>query len=231
MIKRKEKPAPSPITLDVYNTEGVAVSKKELPGAIFNIPVKEELVHFAVTVQQSRERAGTASTKTRGEVSGGGKKPWKQKGTGRARHGSIRSPIWKGGGVVFGPRTTRNWSLRINKKVKQAALRMVLSDKANDGSLVLLDAFTTGAGTSKTKEAARLLSRLPLTGEGTRRQPRVGVIIPLHSPDLSRSMRNLPRVSILSPHRLNIVELLKCRRLVMPLQSLEEIIGVLGEKK
>lgn len=226
MLKRKETQPPSPITLDVYNADGVAVSKRELPGVIFNIPVKEDVVHFAVTVQLSNERAGTSHTKTRGEVRGGGKKPWRQKGTGRARHGSIRSPIWKGGGVVFGPRTDRNWGLRINKKVKRAALRMVLSDKAQNGALVLLEELALNA--SKTKEAVGLLSRLPLAAV---RKTRVGVVIPLRSPEVSRSMRNLPHVSIVSPHRLNIVELLTCKKLVVPLKSLDEIVAVLSEKK
>lgn len=226
MLKRKETQPPSPITLDVYNADGVAVSKKELPGAIFNIPVKEDVVHFAVTVQQSNERAGTSHTKTRGEVRGGGKKPWRQKGTGRARHGSIRSPIWKGGGVVFGPRTDRNWGLRINKKVKRAALRMVLSDKAQNGALVLLEALAFDA--PKTKEAIGLLARLPLASA---RKTRIGVVVPLRLPEVSRSMRNLPHVRILSPHRLNIVELLTCKKLVVPLKSLDEIVAVLSEKK
>lgn len=228
MLKRKETQPPSPITLDVYNADGVVVSKKELPGVIFNIPVKEDVVHFAVTVQQSNERAGTAHTKTRGEVRGGGKKPWRQKGTGRARHGSIRSPIWKGGGVVFGPRTDRNWGLRINKKVKRAALRMVLSDKAQNGALVLVEALALD--TPKTKEMAGLLSRLPLVLPPACK-PRIGVVVPLRSPEVSRSMRNLPHVHIVSPHRLNIVELLTCKKLVVPLKSLDEIVAVLSEKK
>lgn len=228
MIKRKEKQIPDPITLDVYSTEGIVVSQKELPGTIFNTPVKEDVVHFVVVVQQSNVRAGTSSSKTRGEVRGGGKKPWRQKGTGRARHGSIRSPIWKGGGVVFGPRTSRNWEKRINKKVKKAALRMVLSDKAQNGSLFLLDALTLSA--PKTREAVGFLSRLPLTGAGGR-SVRVGVVLPAHSPELSRSMRNIPNVIIFSPSRLNIVELLKCKKVVAPLKSIEEIVTALGEKK
>lgn len=229
MIKRKETHPLPPITLDVYNQEGVVISKKELPGDIFNIPIKEELVHFAVTVQQSRTRAGTSSTKTRGEVRGGGKKPWKQKGTGRARHGSIRSPLWKGGGVVFGPRTARNWVLRINKKVKKKALRMVLSDKACSGSLVIID--TLELQNAKTKDAVAVLSRLPLTGAQGQKRGRVGVVIPRNTPHLSRSMRNVPKTTLLSPSRLNVVDLLKCRKLVIPIKSMDEMIDILNTTK
>ncbi|MBI4252929.1 50S ribosomal protein L4 [Candidatus Uhrbacteria bacterium] len=229
MIKRKDTPPIPPITLDVYNQEGAVISKKELPGDIFNIPVKEELVHFAVTVQQSRTRAGTSATKTRGEVRGGGKKPWKQKGTGRARHGSIRSPLWKGGGVVFGPRTARNWVLRINKKVKKKALRMVLSDKARSGSLVILDALELP--NAKTKDAVAALSRLPLTGTQGLKRGRVGVVIPRNAPALSRSMRNVPKTMLLSPSRLNVVDFLKCQKLVIPLKSLDEMIEILNIPK
>lgn len=225
MVKRKEKPATPDVSLDVYNTEGNVVSKTTLPGDIFNIPIVEELVHFAMTVQRANMRAGTSSTKTRGEVRGGGKKPWKQKGTGRARHGSIRSPIWKGGGVVFGPRANQNWTLRINKKVKKKALSMVLSDKVKNNAFICLEALALSA--PKTKEAKHILSRLPKGTVQTGKRSRVGVIVPLHSPQLSRSMRNIPDVTVLSPHSLNVVDLLKCPTVVAPLKSIEEILAVL----
>lgn len=228
MIKRKQKEEIKPIIIDVYNQEGAVVSKKELPGDIFNIPVSEELVHFAVTVQRANARSGTSSTKTRGEVRGGGKKPWKQKGTGRSRHGSIRSPLWKGGGIVFGPRPNQNWTLRINKKVKRKALCMALSDKVKEGAFIALDALTFGA--SKTKEAVALLSRLPLDTSTTGKRGRIGVIIPPRSPELSRAFRNIPRVNVLSPHSMNVVALLTCRTLVAPIKSIEEIIRNLCKK-
>lgn len=228
MIKRKQKEEIKPVIIDVYNQEGVVVSKKELPGDIFNVPVSEELVHFAVTVQRANARSGTSATKTRGEVRGGGKKPWKQKGTGRSRHGSIRSPLWKGGGVVFGPRPNQNWTLRINKKVKRKALCMVLSDKVKEGAFIALDALMFGA--SKTKEAVALLSRLPLGTNMTGKRGRIGVIIPPRSPELARSLRNIPSVNILSPNSMNVVALLKCRRLIAPLKSIDEIIAALAKK-
>lgn len=225
MIKRTKKTEPTAVTLDVYDTSGVVISKKELPGDIFNVPLSEGVVHFAATVQRANARAGTSSTKTRGEVRGGGKKPWKQKGTGRARHGSIRSPLWRGGGITFGPRTDRNWSLHINRKVKKKALCMVLSDKVREQKMILLDALVLSA--PKTKEAVRLLSRLPLATP----RARVGVVLPSHSSELSRSMRNIPNVQVLSVHSLNILDLLKCRTVVLPAKSIDELIHVLGEKK
>lgn len=225
-MKRKEKQLGAPISLDVYNTQGSVVSKYQLPPEIFSVPVKEELVHFVVTAQQANARAGTASTKGKGAVRGGGKKPWKQKGTGRARHGSIRSPLWRGGGITFGPRGNQNWSIKVNKKVKRKALCMVLSDRAGHGSFVLLD--TLDNEQNKTKDALALLKRLPLTEEG-KRMPRLGVIISPKKIALRRSMRNLARVSVLSPASLNVRDLLQCSRVVVPLDSLEEIIRIHGE--
>lgn len=129
---------------------------EELFGGEVNIPV----MHQVVTAQRAAARAGTASTKTRSEVRGGGTKPWRQKGTGRARHGSIRSPLWVGGGVVFGPRRDRNFLVRVNKKMKKLALRSALADKAGSGSVWVLDGFSE----QKTKAAAAALKAAEITG-------------------------------------------------------------------
>ncbi len=226
-MKRKEKILGSPITVDVRNSKGDVVSTQVLPADIFSVPIKEELVHFAVTVQQANARKGTSAVKDRGDVRGGGKKPWKQKGTGRARHGSIRSPIWRGGGVVFGPTSDRNWSLKINKKVKLQALRMVLSDRAAQKRIVLID--TLNLDTPKTKEASALFARLQL--RGTAKNPsRIGVIVPPHQPALRASMRNLLKTELLSPLSLNVVDLLRCNTLLVPLESLQEIVRILTPK-
>ncbi len=116
----------------VYNLEGKEVKQVELNDAVFNVPVKSSVVHEVFVAQRNNAREPWADTKKRGEVRGGGKKPWQQKGTGRARHGSIRSPIWKGGGVTFGPLSIRNYTTKINKKTRRLATRMCLSDKAQN---------------------------------------------------------------------------------------------------
>ncbi|MBI4600090.1 50S ribosomal protein L4 [Candidatus Uhrbacteria bacterium] len=227
-MKRKEKKFGDPLSLDVYSMQGTVVSSRQLPPEIFSVPIKEELVHFVVTAQDANARKGTATTKGKGEVRGGGKKPWKQKGTGRARHGSIRSPLWRGGGITFGPRGNQNWSVKINKKVKRKALCMVLSDRAAGHALILLDGLQFE--NPKTKEAHAFLGRLPLAPAG-KRMPRTGIVIPSKQIALRRSMRNIPRVEVLSPASLNVRDTLKCSKIIMSLSSLDEIIALLGEKK
>lgn len=210
-----------PIVLDVYNAVGEKVSTRALPEGIFGVPMKEGLVHLAVVAQAANARNIHASTKMRGEVRGGGKKPWKQKGTGRARHGSIRSPIWRKGGVVFGPRIVRNYSLKINRKAKQKALYMVLSQKAREGRIVLIDDFALAK--PKTREAFDVLNKLPLQQSGAKKKPSVGVVSPLGATLLNRSLRNISNVHVLPVHSLNIASTLQMRYLVMPLHSLEAL--------
>lgn len=143
----------------VIDGTGKSSGNRDLPEEIFGGPVNVPLMHQVVTAQLAEARSGTASTKTRSEVRGGGKKPWRQKGTGRARHGSIRSPIWVGGGVVFGPHP-RSYSVKVNKKMRAAALRSALADKANDGGIWVLDGFSE----TKTKAAAAALKAAGIEG-------------------------------------------------------------------
>ena len=149
--------------VSVYNVKGEVVREEELDPRVFGVKSDPTFLHSVLTSVQANRRRATANTKTRAEVRGGGKKPWKQKHTGRARHGSTRSPIWKGGGVTFGPRSNRNYTEKINHKVMKKAMRMCLSAKAGEGTLFLVDAFTTLS--PKTKTIATLLSALhiPLT--------------------------------------------------------------------
>src|SRR3990167_5612152 len=144
----------------VYNQEGKEVGAMELPARLFGVELNPDLVHQVMVAQLANARQILAHTKTRGEVRGGGRKPWKQKHTGRARHGSIRSPIWVGGGIVFGPRKDRNYHQKINKKVAKKALLMALSDKVANDKLVLLDSFKLDQ--IKTKEALTILRNLQL---------------------------------------------------------------------
>src|SRR3989344_1794431 len=139
----------------VYNQEGKEIANLELNKAIFKLPWNDDLVHQAVRVAFANQRQVLASTKDRSEVRGGGRKPWRQKGTGRARHGSIRSPLWKGGGVTFGPTTERNFKVKINKKMAQKAFLIVLSAKAKDNEILILDDLKLSA--PKTKEMAKIM--------------------------------------------------------------------------
>jgi len=144
----------------VYNIKGVEVKEVDLDPAIFSVKVKPELVQQAVVVSQANKRQVLAHAKDRSEVAGGGRKPWRQKGTGRARHGSNRSPIWRGGGITFGPTRSRNFSLKINKKAKRKALLMSLSDKAANGKIILLDKLELEE--AKTKKFFEILRNLKL---------------------------------------------------------------------
>ena len=146
----------------VYNSEGKQVREIELSDAVFGVPMNTALVHQIVVAQQARPRRAIAHTKGKGDVRGGGKKPWKQKGTGRARHGSIRSPIWVGGGITFGPTSDRNFAKRIPKKMAMGALRSVLSDKVRDQRLVVIDAFAVPD--AKTKTFVGIMKKLPIDG-------------------------------------------------------------------
>ncbi|MBI2645204.1 50S ribosomal protein L4 [Candidatus Uhrbacteria bacterium] len=214
---------------NVYGADGEVVGTRELVADIFNREIKEGLVHLAVVAQAANARTVIADTKSRGEVRGGGKKPWRQKGTGRARHGSIRSPIWRGGGITFGPRTDRNYALKINKKAKKNALCMVLSDKARQQNIILID---TGAfHAQKTKEALALLKKLPLQlDEKRKKQHAIGCVTPAGSTVASRGFRNIPFAHLLPVNSLNIIDVLNMKKLVMPLASLDMIERTYAKK-
>jgi large subunit ribosomal protein L4 len=145
----------------VYDNKGKEKSEVSLPKEVFGLPWKSDLVHQVVVGMQSNKRAGNAHTKDRSEVRGGGKKPWRQKGTGRARHGSSRSPIWVGGGVTFGPRNERNYDKKINKRMKKKALNTILSQKLRDGEIIFVDGFNfTEPKTRQAKETLTALSKV-----------------------------------------------------------------------
>ncbi|GMU25898.1 50S ribosomal protein L4 [Patescibacteria group bacterium] len=184
----------------VYNQEGAKTGEMELSDVRFGVPVKQSLVHQAAVAQMANARRAIAHTKTRGEVRGGGKKPWRQKGTGRARHGSIRSPIWIGGGVTFGPRSDRNFAQKINRKMRQKALSMVLSDKVAHESLFVLEGFVPKE--AKTKAMIGLLGKLPV-------KKTVLYIIAKPRPELVRMVRNLPNIHVITANTLNVLDALK----------------------
>jgi large subunit ribosomal protein L4 len=198
----------------VYNSTGKDVGEVALEPKIFNIKVVPTLIQQAVRTQLANKRIVLAHTKTRAEVRGGGKKPWKQKGTGRARHGSIRSPIWKGGGVTFGPRKDRNFSLKMNKKAKRQALFMTLSDKAEGKKVIVLDQLAMPV--VKTKSFLSILSKLPIKGS-------ILVILPKSDQKIIKSVRNLPFAKTISADSLNIYDVIGHEFLLLPKESLAVI--------
>jgi large subunit ribosomal protein L4 len=199
----------------VYNQTGKAVGEIKLEPKIFDIEIKPELIQQAVRTQLANKRKVIAHTKDRSEVRGGGRKPWRQKGTGRARHGSIRSPIWKGGGVTFGPRKNRNYSLKMNKKARRKALLMTLSDKARDKSIVVLDKLELTA--IKTKDLLKIISKLPL-------KKKILVVSPKSDLKIIKSARNLQNIKIINANSLNVVDILGYKYLLILKDSLA-IIG------
>lgn len=202
--------------IKVYNSEGKVIAEEELNPKFFAIKIKPAVVQLVVEAQLANSRKVIAHAKGRSEVRGGGKKPWKQKGTGRARHGSIRSPLWKGGGVTFGPTKERNFAKAVNKKVKQKALWMVLADKVNHEHLILLDEFQLNS--SKTKVLAELLNKLPLKNKSTL------IALDKKNENVIRSAKNLSRARTLPASSLNVVDLLKFEYLLMPVKAIREIV-------
>jgi len=151
--------------VQVYNLNGEKIREVELSASIFNIEIKPEVVQLVVVAQMANSRESIAHAKGRAEVRGGGRKPWNQKGTGRARHGSSRSPLWVGGGVTFGPTKERNFKKQVNKKVKKKALNMVLTDKVQNNNLILVEDFNIPE--AKTKSLVEVLNKLPGKGKKT----------------------------------------------------------------
>jgi len=195
------------LTAKIYNQDGTEAGEQKLDPKVFGVKANKALIHEIVVAQESNARETIANTKTRADVRGGGKKPWKQKHTGRARHGSTRSPIWKGGGVVFGPRLGRVWSKKVNKKAKQAALRMVLSDKAAANQIIVLSALDLKE--YKTKAVAELLKKLPTDGRKSL------IAMPALTEKIWKSAANLKTVTISKTDSLNIVDIMKNKFLII----------------
>jgi large subunit ribosomal protein L4 len=202
--------------ISVYNQKAEVIGDIELNDKIFGVKPSLHLLSEAVRIQASNARKGLANTKTRGEVSGGGKKPWKQKGTGRARVGSIRSPIWRHGGITFGPTSDRNWSLKINKKAKTKALFMSLSDKANDGKLIVIDGLNLEA--AKTKEFVQIMKSF--SAQLGKKQM---FVVPKKDASFDRASRNIPSLTSALATSLNVTDVLKADTMVILKDSLAVI--------
>ena len=204
-------------TVSVYNMDGQTVGTMELNDAVFGAPVNEHLVHQAVVQHLANKRQGTQKAKTRAEVSGGGIKPWRQKGTGHARQGSIRAPQWRHGGVVFAP-TPRDYSFRMNKKEKKAALRSVLTAKLQDNNLIVVDKLTFDA--PKTKNMVRVMKNLGAE--------KAYVVLEGADRNVFLSTRNLQDVKLSHAGSLSVYDILKYQKLVLTqgaVKTIEEVFA------
>ena len=199
--------------VDVYNMQGKKVSDVELSEAVFGIEPNENIVHSALVNYLANQRQGTQSTKTRAEVNGGGRKPWRQKGTGRARQGSIRAPQWIKGGIALGPKP-RSYSYRINKKEKQLAIRSLLSAKVLDNELTVVDKLEVEE--AKTKVMAKALTDLKVEGKTL-------IILADRNDNVLRSSRNIEGVKTIELNTINVFDLLNCNKLVLPLDTVKKL--------
>lgn len=202
----------------VHNMAGEIVGETELREDIFAVPLNQAVMHQALVRQLANAHLGTHKTKTRGEVSGGGRKPWRQKGTGRARHGSIREPQWRGGGTAFGPRP-RSYRQRMPRKMRRLALRSALSAKAGDNQIIVLNALEMSA--PKTKDMIAILDDLKVYSSAL-------ILLPERNDNVERSANNIPDVKTLRAEYLNVRDLLFYDYLIMPLGALEVIESFLG---
>jgi len=206
----------------VYDLQGNQVEEIELPDKFFSLPFNPDLVHQAMRWQMMNSYFPYAHTKTRAEVRGGGRKPWPQKGTGRARHGSIRSPLWVGGGVTFGPRKEKNRKLKINKKMKRKALFIVLSEKLRRNFLKIFEEFDFQG---KTKKAEEFLKKWLQERKTDKKRETVLLVSASENKNLSQAVRNLPYANTISARNLNILSLLNHKYVFLEKEAIEKIIN------
>lgn len=202
----------------VYNVEGKKVGEMELSAEIFGIEVNKHVLHDVVVMQLANRRAGTASTKTRGLIRGGGRKPWKQKGTGRARQGSIRSPHWVGGGTVFGPHP-RSYAYKLPKKVRRLAMKSALSSKVLAGEIIILDQISMEA--PKTKEITKVLDNLKVDNKAL-------FVLDQENVNVEKSARNIPGVKAITTSSINVYDILKHDKLVVTKDAITQLEEVLA---
>lgn len=219
------------ISLKIYNQEGKAAGEIELSSKVFEVKMNEALVHQAVVAQMGNERQVLAHTKGRGDVSGGGKKPWKQKGTGRARAGSSRSPLWKGGGVVFGPQKDRNFKKELNRKMRQKAMFMVLSDKINAKSMAVVESLNVEE--FKTKKMDAIVKNFETKIFTKNENKKRSVLLINDKKDLKskNSARNLAGVKAINLDNINILDLLKYKNVILSAESVKSLETTYSSKK
>ncbi|MEN2986583.1 MAG: 50S ribosomal protein L4 [Thermodesulfovibrionaceae bacterium] len=207
------------IEIDIRDINNNIVGKKQVPEIVFNNSASESVVHTAVVAYMANQRQGTHSTKTRAEVSGGGRKPWRQKHTGRARHGSIRSPLWRKGGIVFGPKP-RDYYIQLPKQMKDTALFKALSMKYKDNEILLLDSLSLER--PKTKEMMRILKNLQLSDKS------VLIVLPEKDENILLSARNIPYVGVLRAEDLNAYHVSLFDQVVFTVSGLDRLLQVKG---
>lgn len=201
----------------LYNIKAEIIGDIALPDALFNRSWNPDLVHQTRVMYEANARIVTAHTKTRGEVRGGGKKPWRQKGTGRARHGSTRSPIWVGGGVTFGPRSDKQYKKKMNKKMRRAALASVLSKLVKEGNLKVIQDLSVAE--PKTKEAQKILSNF----FGSKKRPNTLLVTGRQEKNLFRAAKNIPRTDVVSSNSLNTLMFLKHQVILVDRTAVDEL--------
>lgn len=201
----------------LYNQNGEKVGRIELPTGVFNLKWNPDLIHQVVTSMQSNLRRPVAHAKSRGEVRGGGRKPWRQKGTGRARHGSIRSPLWRGGGVTHGPLKEKDYSKKINKKMKKKAFFIVLSQKLRDNEILFLDKIALSR--PKTKEANEIIKKISQVSGFekllNKKTNRAMIALPKKELEIKRSFQNLPGLEVAETRNINVLDLLTYKYLIL----------------
>ena len=205
----------------VYNQEGKEAGEVSLPKEIFEVPMNADLVHQVLVSSTSNQRQVSAHTKNRGEVRGGGRKPWRQKGTGRARAGSIRSPLWRGGGVTFGPRNDKNFTREVPKKMRRKALAMVLSEKAKNNLVVVVDVLNVE--TPKTKAMAQVIKKLPVNA-GSR------LVLSDNGKNIFLAARNIAKTGVLEARNLNIVDLLNYKYVLLSKDGIKQLTETFSKK-
>lgn len=210
----------------VYNQKGEKTGTVALPESVFGTKWNADLVHQVSQSMLSNKRQGSAHTKTRGEVSGGGKKPWKQKGTGRARHGSIRSPLWVGGGVAHGPRSDKNYARKVNKNMKRQALFSALSRKFREGEILFLNGIAMPEIKTKAgKEVLRALSGIKGYESLAKSRNTAHIILPSKDTNLEKSLRNLSNLRVGQARNLNLLDVLTYKYLIVvnPEESIKSL--------
>jgi len=216
------------LSASLYNLEGEQTGTVELPEKVFGLEINNDLLYSAINIQLANRRKHLAKTKDRSEVRGGGIKPWRQKGTGRARHGSIRSPLWVGGGVTFGPRTEKVFTKKINKKARRKAMFMALSSKLKDKELIVLEELKLKE--KKTKLVVQMINKIlkqAIAGAG-QAKPSILIAFSQKDENLIKASRNLAQVKIVPVNSLNVFDLLSHKYLFLEKEAIKKIEEIYG---
>lgn len=211
--------------VDLFSQNADKIGTVELPDKIFNTEINTDLIYQAVVTQVANQRKPLAHTKGRGEVRGGGRKPWRQKGTGRARHGSIRSPIWRGGGVAHGPRKEKIYAKKMNKKTRRKVLFMALSSKIKDNQLIVVDSIKLEKPKTKiiNEILNKLAQKLPGYKKDKKKQDSILLVQPASDQNLIKAIRNLPYAKIIQADSLNVLDIIEKKYLILLKESIPVI--------